>query len=250
MSVTTALLAVLSGVILGLLGGGGSILTVPMLVYILRYDPKLAIVMSLPVVGFASLVGGARHAMLGNVAPRIVLPFGLATMTGAFAGARLAGFFTAGAQLVLLAVIMLGAAVSMFRSASLLVPAEAREPHLSAATLAIGLGVGVLTAIVGVGGGFLMVPALVVLAGLSMHQAIGTSLVVIAMNAAAGYLGYHGRYEVPWGVVGLFAGFSAAGILGGSALASRLPQHALKRGFAVLLLFLGTFILWQRSPLH
>lgn len=249
MSLTAALLALVIGLTLGLLGGGGSILTVPIFVYALRYDPKLAIVMSLPVVGGAALVGGARHALMGNVALRVAVPFGAAAMLGAFAGARFAQFLTGQVQLVLLAVVMLAAAISMFRNAALPEVTAPDAMRLTPGILAIGVGVGVLTALVGVGGGFLIVPALVILAGVPMRQAVGTSLVVIAMNTLAGYVGYHGTVDVPWDVVGLFAGVAAIGILAGSALMKHVPQQVLKRAFALLLVGIGAFILWQNRPL-
>ncbi len=245
MSATAAVLALFTGIILGLLGGGGSILTVPAFVYALGYDPKLAVVMSLPVVGGAALVGAARHAMLGNVALRVAIPFGLAAMVGAFAGARVAHFLSGTTQLVVLALMMLTAAVSMLRTSSLPEPPSDAPLRVTPAFLAIGVAVGVLTSLVGVGGGFLIVPALVVLARVPMRQAIGTSLVVIAMNTLAGYAGYHGTLDVPWNVVLWFGGIAAVGILVGSALIKHVPVQILKRAFAVLLLLIGALILWQ-----
>jgi uncharacterized protein len=249
MSVIATTLALIIGLTLGLLGGGGSILTVPAFVYALGYDPKVAIVMSLPVVGGASLVGATRHAMLGNVSLRVALPFGAAAMVGAFVGAKLAYLISGTTQLVLLALVMLAAAISMLRNAKLPEHAIGAPDRPTLGLLAIGVAGGMLTGIVGVGGGFLIVPALVVLGGVPMRQAVGTSLVVIAMNTLAGYAGYHGTVDVPWLMVLQFGGVAALGILIGSVLLKRVPQQMLKRAFAVLLLFIGVLILWQNRSL-
>ena len=156
-------LAALIGLSLGLLGGGGSILTVPVLVYVLGYEAKQAIVMSLVVVGITSLVGAVGHWRAGNVNLKSALIFGVITMLGAYLGARLAVLFTGGLQLTLLAVVMLAAAASMFRAPQ----AEPTSRNVPPPTLplitigVVGLLVGVLTGVVGIGGGFLIVPALV-----------------------------------------------------------------------------------------
>jgi uncharacterized protein len=236
-------LAGLIGLSLGLLGGGGSILTVPVLVYVLGFSAKPAIAMSLPVVGVTSLVGAALHWRLGNVRVRTALTFGVLAMAGAFAGARLAVFLSGAAQLALLAVVMLAAAASMLRGGSATVAAESVAAPRLAPLLPVALGVGVLTGLVGIGGGFLVVPALVLLARVPMRQAVGTSLLVIAMNSAAGFAGYLDTVRFDWEFL---AGFTAAAVVGalvGTALLTRIPQTALKRGFAVFLLAIGGFVL-------
>lgn len=245
MSITAAVLALLIGVTLGLLGGGGSILTVPVFVYALGLDPKRAIAMSLPVVGGAAFVGAVQHWRKGNVALRTAVPFGLAAMLGAFAGARLAGGMNGQVQLALFSVVMIAAAVSMFRSARAPEPAAPRAAPSWPALTAIGVGVGAVTGIVGAGGGFLIVPALVVLGGLPMAQAVGTSLLVITMNTAAGFLGYQGTVDIDWPLVLGFGGAAAVGILVGSAFIARVPQRALKQAFAVLLVIVGGLIMYQ-----
>lgn len=245
MSIVAALLALLIGVTLGLLGGGGSILTVPVFVYALGLDPKRAIAMSLPVVGAAALVGAVQHWRKGNVALRTAIPFGLAAMAGAFGGARLAGGINGHVQLALFSVVMIAAAISMWRNA--------RAPQAAAPTrtpswpvlLLIGVGVGAVTGLVGAGGGFLIVPALVILGGLTMAQSVGTSLLVIAMNTAAGFAGYQGAVDIDWPLVARFGAITAVGILGGSALVDQVPQRALKQAFALLLLVVGGLILYQ-----
>lgn len=243
------LLAATIGLSLGLLGGGGSILTVPVLVYVLGYEAKPAIAMSLPVVGITSLVGAVLHWRLGNVRVRTALAFGLLAMAGAFAGARLAGWMSGSAQLASLAAVMTVAAVSMFRGT----PARAERPTAAHPALlaAVALGVGVLTGVVGIGGGFLVVPALVLLARVPMREAVGTSLLVIAMNAASGFAGYLGTVALDWTFLAGFTAASVVGALAGTALASRVPQAALKRGFAVFLFAMSGFVLYRnRGVFH
>lgn len=242
MTLLAALLAFVIGITLGMLGGGGSILTVPVFVYVMGYDPKVAIAMSLPVVGGAALVGAVKHWHMGHVDLRMAVPFGAAAMVAAYGGARLARFVSGEVQLVVLAVVMAAAAVSMFRRAA---PTPAVAPGFRAGLLGIAAIVGALTGIVGVGGGFLIVPALVVLGGVSMSAAVGTSLLVISMNTLSGFLGYQGTVDIPWGVVVPFGALAAAGIFAGTALIRFVDQRTLKRAFAVLLLLIAALILWQ-----
>jgi len=241
-------LAALIGLSLGLMGGGGSILTVPVFVYVLGYDPKLAIAMSLPVVGVTSLIGAVAHWRVGNVRLETAALFGVVAMVAAYAGARLAHFLTGAVQLSLLAVIMLAAAISMYVNARRPPAAPTRgEGRVASIRLLIPVAVvvGLITGIVGIGGGFLIVPALVLLGGVAMKQAVGTSLLVIAMNCASGFAGYLGRVNIPWTFVASFTAVAAIGILVGTALARHVPQRALKQAFAVFLIVMGTFILMQ-----
>ncbi len=237
-------LATLIGLSLGLLGGGGSILTVPVLVYVLGYAAKPAIAMSMPVVGITSLLAAALHWRLGNVRLRTAVEFGVLAMVGAFAGAKLAGLLSDTAQLTLLAVVMLAAAVSMLRGRAEDDVETAATPR-RALLAPVAVGVGVLTGLVGIGGGFLMVPALVLLARIPMRQAVGTSLLIIAMNSVAGFAGYIGTVDVNWPFLAGFTAASAAGAVIGTALVARVPQAALTRAFAVLLLVMGGFVLYQ-----
>ena len=250
MTILAALLAFVIGITLGMLGGGGSILTVPVFVYVMGYDPKVAIAMSLPVVGGAALVGAVRHWHIGHVDLRMAVPFGAMAMVAAFGGARVARFVSGEVQLVVLAVVMAAAAISMFRRAAptpAIAPAVAPAvaPGFRAGLLGIAAVVGALTGIVGVGGGFLIVPALVVLGGVSMSAAVGTSLLVISMNTLSGFIGYQGTVDIPWGVVVPFGALAAAGIFAGTALIRFVDQRTLKRAFAVLLLLIAALILWQ-----
>ena len=247
-SPTTAGLALAAfiGLSLGLLGGGGSILTVPILVYVVGYEPKPAIAMSLAIVAVVSVVGVAGHWRAGRVRVRTGLAFGAVAMAGSYGGARLAILVSGTAQLILLALVMIVAALLMFRGAAgrregAAPPREYGLP-LVAAT---GLAVGVLTGLLGVGGGFLIVPAFVLLLAMPMKEAVGTSLLVISLNAAAGFGGYLGTVEIAWGFLGAFTGIAVAGILVGTHLVQHVPAASLRRGFAVFLVVVGVYILYQ-----
>lgn len=245
-------LAAVVGLSLGLLGGGGSILTVPVLVYVLGVAAKPAIAMSLPIVGITSLAGAAMHGRRGNVRWATATVFGVAAMAGAYAGARLSVLLTGTAQLVLLALVMFAAGVSMLRGTTTAVPDDAppKAPRLTM-LLPVALGVGALTGLVGIGGGFLVVPALVLIAGVPMREAVGTSLVVIAMNSAAGFVGYLGTVTLDWRLLTGFTVSAVLGALAGTALASRVAQAALRRAFALFLLVVGSFVLYQnRGVVH
>ena len=243
-------LAALVGLSLGLMGGGGSILTVPIFVYVLGYDPKLAIAMSLPVIGITSLVGALSHWKAGNANLRTAFTFGLMAMVGAFGGARLARLLSGSVQLTILAVVMLAAAVSMFRSARRSATSGANAPD-APRTMPIGLlipvalCVGVLTGVVGIGGGFLVVPALVILARVPMKQAVGTSLLVIAMNSASAFAGYFGHVQFPWPFMLGFTGVAVCGIIVGTSLVRHVSPGALKQAFSLFLVVMGAFILYR-----
>ncbi|MEJ7759368.1 MAG: sulfite exporter TauE/SafE family protein [Gemmatimonadaceae bacterium] len=243
-------LAAVVGLSLGLMGAGGSILTVPIFVYLLGFDPKLAIAMSLPVVGATSLVGAAGHWKAGNVHFRTAVSFGAIAMIGSYIGARLSVLFAGAVQLTLLAVVMIIAAVFMFRAAAgqedtSPVATDTRSGASLALLVPVAIGVGLLTGLVGTGGGFMVVPALVLLARVPITQAIGTSLLVIALNSVAGFAGYSTTVSVPWTFLFGFTAIAIAGILAGTYLVRFIAQRTLKRGFAVLLMLMGAFILYQ-----
>ena len=180
-------LSVLIGVSLGLLGGGGSILTTPILIYAIGLEPKEAIATSLLVVGITSLAGLVSHARAGNVAWRTGVIFGLAGMAGAYAGGFVAKWIPANVLLVLFALMMVATAIAMFRGRK--APADGEKRTFAAWKIVLdGLVVGLVTGLVGAGGGFLVVPALALLGGLPMPVAVGTSLLVIAMKSFAGFV--------------------------------------------------------------
>jgi hypothetical protein len=238
-------LALIIGLTLGLFGGGGSTLTVPIFVYVLGFDPKLAIAMSFPVVGTTSLVGAIGHWRAGNVRLSNALIFGLVAMTGAYGGARASRLLDGREQLLILGVVMAAAAVMMTRSAQR-DGVEATIPEKPSGVLyLVGFAVGTLTGVIGIGGGFLLVPALVVFGKVPMREAVGTSLLVIAMNCVSGFAGQRLTQDIPWLFVGLFSVVAIVGILVGTRLARFVPQRTLKRGFALLLLMIAILILWQ-----
>ncbi|MGE0439946.1 MAG: sulfite exporter TauE/SafE family protein [Gemmatimonadales bacterium] len=238
-------LATLIGLSLGLLGGGGSILAVPVLVYVLGFGMKQAVPMSLAVVGITSAFGVLSHHRNANIRWSAAAAFGPAAIVGAFAGARLAGLVTSRMQLTIFAVLMLAAAISMYTGPALWMPsgdqATARRPWPVVAL--IGGLVGMLTGLVGVGGGFLYVPSLVLLAGLPMKQAVGTSLVLIIMSCIAGFISYLGVETIDWQATGLFAALAIVGVLVGSRLVNRVSQAGLRKAFAGFLLVMGILVL-------
>jgi uncharacterized membrane protein YfcA len=236
------------GLTLGMLGGGGSILTVPVFVYVLHYDPKLAIAMSLPVVGATSLVGAFGHWRSGKLHMVSALTFGVFAMVGAFTAARLSTRISGRTQLLLLGSVMIVAAALMLRSSfTQSSPVQTLfSPLVSRVTLPlVGLGTGALTGLVGIGGGFLIVPALVVLAHVPMRQAVGTSLLVITMNSLAGFAGQQRMAEMPVRFVITFTAMAMAGIVAGTRLSRHVEQRTLKRAFALLLLMVAAWVLWK-----
>jgi uncharacterized membrane protein YfcA len=239
-------LALLIGLSLGMLGGGGSILTVPIFVYVVGIDPKPAIAMSLAVVSTTAAVGALSHWREGNVSLRTAAFFAPFAMAGTYGGARLSEYFSGAAQLTLFAVVMLVASVLMLRGRREpeVAPRQASAGRLLAVGI-LGLAVGVLTGLVGVGGGFLIVPALVLLARVPMKLAVGTSLLVIALNAASGFWGYLGLVEVRWGFMAGFTVIAIVGILAGTRLVRHVPASALRRAFGYFLIAMGLLILWQ-----
>jgi uncharacterized membrane protein YfcA len=236
------------GLSLGILGGGGSILTVPIFVYVMGYSAKQSIAMSLVVVGATSLVGAIRHWRAGSFDVRAAIVFGVLAMVGARGGAELARFVPGIVQLSLLGVVMVVAAGLMLRRGEQPTETAKARPNDAVAALAtavVGVAVGVLTGLVGVGGGFLFVPSLVLLARLPMKTAVGTSLFVIALSTASGALGYRGQTIVPWDVVGWFTLIATAGIFVGTYLLRYVSQQALRRAFAYFLFGMAGFVLYQ-----
>jgi uncharacterized membrane protein YfcA len=253
MTVVGLVLAALIGLSLGIMGAGGSILTVPIFVYILGFGTKEAIASSLAVVGVTSLFGALEHWREEHLELRLALVFGAFAMVGAYLGARVAFFFSGAAQLALFALAMLVAAFFMLRNGR---PGKDEEySHyrdddirwMAFRLAATGLGVGILTGLVGVGGGFLIVPALVLLAKVRIKVAVGTSLPVIAMNSAAGFTGYLGNVEVQWALVAAFAALAVGGSFAGTYLARLFSGEVLQRDFAIFLILMAVFILYQNQ---
>jgi len=243
--------AVAIGVSLGLLGSGGSIITVPVLVYLLGQDEKLAIAGSLFIVGSIALLGSLQYIRLGMVDWRNVVVFGLPGMVGTWLGAMLAAFVPGIVQLTIFALVMLLASYLMLRPVDL----EHAE-ILRRATWKIGIDglvVGVLTGLVGVGGGFLIVPALVLLGGLKIHNAVATSLVIIALKSYSGFIKYLDVLDaqeltLDWNVLMIVTALGIAGSVAGAKIANRIPQQRLKRGFGYFLIVMGVYILARSVP--
>lgn len=243
--------ALLIGVSLGLMGSGGSILTVPVLAYLVGQDEKVAIAGSLGIVGGISLVAGIPYARQRLVDWRSVSWFGVPGMGGAYLGAWLSQFVSGTVQISVFAGLMLVAALLMLRPMK-----EASTPTAPRSRWKIvleGLVVGTVTGFVGVGGGFLIVPALVLLGGLSMHRAVGTSLCIIALKSFTGFAKYldvldAAGLRLDWQVLGVFVVVGVAGSFLGKAANSRLPQALLRRAFAAFLVVVGGYIVFQNLP--
>lgn len=235
-------LAIIVGVSLGLLGGGGSILTVPIFVYILNFEAKTAIALSLAVVGLSSLVGSYTHWKNKNINFKVALAFGPIAMIGTYFGAYISRYMSDATQLILFAIIMLLASIFMFKSKNY--ENTNVKPNYILLS-AEGLVVGVITGIVGVGGGFLIVPALVLLGGLPMKIAIGTSLLLISLKSFSGFAGYVNQIQVPWDFLFQFSIVTAIGIVLGTKLSNYLSAQKLKKIFAVFLLLMAIFILYK-----
>lgn len=251
MEITTIIvvaLAVLVGLSLGLLGGGGSILVVPLLTYIGGLDPKEAIATSLFVVGATSLVSLIGHARKGNVQWRTGLIFGAAGMVGAFLGGLAGGYIPGTVLMIGFAVMMIATAGAMIKGRKDRDGQSNDHHHPLWRILLDGLVVGAATGLVGAGGGFLVVPALVLLAGLPMTAAVGTSLLVIAMKSFAGLGGYLTSTSLDWPLVAAVTIAAIAGSFLGVRLTSVVPEKALRKGFGFFVLLMGAFVLSQELP--
>jgi len=251
------LLGLVTGLLLGMLGSGGSILALPAFVYAAGLPVKSAVATSLAVVGATSLIGAilakrrcSTHGCPGQeVDGRVTALMTVGGLTGAFAGSRLAALVPAEVQMLLFGLVMVGAAAGMLRprpQEACDLPAGKTEAAESPApprllVLPLGVGVGLLTGVVGVGGGFLIVPALTLLARVAVKRAASMSLWIIAANSAAGMVGYLGHVPIAWGAADLFLGFAVAGLIAGQRLAARAQPQGLQRAFALFLVVVGAF---------
>ena len=246
MTAVVVVLAVIVGVSLGLLGGGGSILTVPLLAYVAGMGTREAIATSLVVVGVTSLVAAVSHARARRVQWRTGLTFGAAGMVSAYAGGRLGEHVPDGVLMVAFALVMLAAGVAMLRGRAGATETSHQMPLGRA--LGYGAAVGALTGFLGAGGGFLIVPALTLFGGLSMPVAVGTSLLVIGMNSAAGLVGHLSSTPLDWGLAAMVTLAAVAGSVLGGRLTSRVRPEALRRAFGWFVLAMAAFILVQEIP--
>lgn len=236
-------LAVLVGMSLGLLGGGGSILTVPLLAYVAGMEAKQAIATSLLVVGVTSAVSTLSHARAGHVQWRSGLMFGAAGMAGAYLGGLLSYVVPGSVLLIAFTVVMVATGIAMLRRRAACEPSARTMPI--AKTVLTGLAVGLVTGTVGAGGGFLVVPALALLGGLPMPVAVGTSLLVITMNSAAGLAGHVSTVPIDWTVAGAVTAAAVLGSLLGARLTTRIDPGVLRRAFGWFVLLMAAVILGE-----
>ncbi len=244
--ITAISIGIFIGLSLGLLGGGGTVLMTPALVYLGGYPVREAIGMSLAVVGGTSLVGGMFNLHQGRVHLRAASLFSAAGMAGAVPGALLTAHVSPRVILVLFGILMIAIALMMLRrrETKACPPEHACQP--GRCVLAGGT-VGFLTGFLGVGGGFIIVPALIHFGDLDLRRAIGTSLLVIAVNSLTGLLGQAGQVQLDWLLIGMFLGAALAGLAVGRLLADRIPTAQLKQGFAWLVLGVAIFVIIENS---
>ena len=234
------------GLSLGLLGSGGSILTVPVLVYLVGQDEKLAIASSLAIVGIISIVASIPYIRRGEIDWRNVWLFGIPGMMGTYLGAWSATYVSGLFQLTVFALVMIAAAFLMLRPLNLEnnVGRVRSRRHIAMD----GLIVGMVTGFVGVGGGFLVVPALVLLGGLTMHRAVATSLIIIAMKSLVGFAKYAtvlqaNGIQIDVEVILFITAFGIAGSFAGIAIAQRVSTEKLQHVFGLFLIVMGVYIL-------
>ncbi|GAB4533852.1 MAG: sulfite exporter TauE/SafE family protein [Pleurocapsa sp.] len=252
-------LALCIGLSLGLIGGGGSVLAVPILIYVMGITPKAAIATSLAIVGIVSLIGIIPHWRQGNVNLKTAAFFAPTAMIGAYLGARLADLpaITETFQLICFGVVMVAASALMIRKGGKSSPKPeafldeesdllSGEPSHWWIIPLEGLGIGILTGFVGVGGGFMIVPALVLFGGVAMKEAIGTSLLIIAFNSATGFLGYISQVQLDWNLVISFTIAASLGTLVGAYFTRFIDAKNLQKGFGYFVLAVAVFVLIKR----
>ncbi len=242
-------LGLVIGLALGMLGGGGSILTVPILVYILRQDPHMAVATSLVIVGVNALIGAGFHWRDGHVRIRQALIFSAYGIPVAYIGARLSKLLSGPVLLVLFALLMLVIAGLMIRRGGQTGAVDGGQAGVAWWHVLLGgVGVGFLTGFLGVGGGFLIVPALVLLVGMKMADAVGSSLLVIALNSAAGLAGHFNDGALPRLLIAVFLAAGLVGLWLGSLLTRKLSADRLRQSFAVFVVVLALVLLGINMP--
>jgi len=241
--------ALIIGFTLGLLGSGGSILTVPILVYLIGEPEKLAIGESLGIVALISLSGFIPYAWKNQVHWRSILFFGIPGIGGTWLGAWLSQFISGKVQLIIFGVVMLVAALLMFLKKRTPQLKQSKKKHAFWKIILEGSFVGILTGTVGIGGGFLIVPALVLLGGLSMYLAVGTSLGLISINSIVGLLSYTDiladlDMHMNWSLIGIFGLIGTLGAYTGKTVGRKFPQEQLRKIFAVFLVGMGIYMMY------
>jgi uncharacterized protein len=255
MSPLVLISGIATGLVLGIFGSGGSIIAVPALLYLIKLDPKQAIAMSLGIVAVTATISAYDHWRHGHVHVRVSAVFGLFGVIGTYGGARLGVLTPVVVQLVLFALVMYAAAWKMLVKKKLVTVKAGTEPAPDEPVLGArlahiavhGIVVGVLTGLVGVGGGFLIVPSLVLLSGIPIRQAIGTSLAIVAAKSYAGFAGYVGSIPIDYTLMATFTAVCVVSSLAGTRVARRLPGELLKRGFAWFLVVVASYILLKSA---
>jgi len=241
MLMLAALSGMLTGFALGIFGSGGGIIVVPALIYLLHLPPKEAIAMGLGIIAITASLTTLDHWRAKNIDWRAAATFGPIGMIGTYAGARLGAIAPAAFQLGLFAVVMYIAAYRMLRKSAVTVESDHKTHVVLLA--AAGIGVGLLAGVVGVGGGFLIVPALVLLANVPMKRAVGTSLAVVSLNSVSGFAGYMGTVAINYTLMGSFAAVTVLSSFAGARMVRRLHADTLKKSFAWSLVVAATYIM-------
>ncbi len=254
MSISIIVAGLITGMLLGVFGSGGSIITMPALLYLLDVEPKAAIAMSLGIVAITASITALQHWYHGNVNLKITAIFGLFGVIGTYVGAQIGVITPVVIQLSVFALVMYVAAWKILRpspqhksvGAAVAVCPDGYCDDLEYGHIAIhGIAVGILTGIVGVGGGFLIVPALVLLSGLPMKRAVGTSLSIVALKSFAGFAGYADSVTIDYQMMMIFTIIAVVGSLAASQLGHYLPANLLKKGFGGFLLLVASYILFK-----
>jgi uncharacterized membrane protein YfcA len=244
-TIAALLMASLIGVALGLLGSGGTMITLPVLVYLAGVPVSQAVAMALVVVGGTSLAGSVMQYRRGHFDLRVALLFAVTGMIGAYGGARLTHLFSQPVLLTVFSAIMVGVGVKLFRDRH-----EEKQPMAQGPLrcAVIGALVGVLTGFLGIGGGFLIVPALTLFGGLDIKKATGTSLAVIALNSLSGLAGQLRYVQFDWCLALAFLAAATGGMAGGVAAKGRLSERTIRKSFAGFVFLVGLAMAWQNLP--
>lgn len=260
MEILAYIAAALVGISLGLIGGGGSILTVPVLVYLFGLDPLLSTSYSLFIVGSTSLIGAINNYRQGLVSIKTAVLFGLASITTVYFTRKyliplvpeqllsIGGFSLTRSivTLLLFAILMIAASFAMIRNNNKVEPDITSKKGLQILKLLLtGVAIGLATGILGAGGGFLLIPTLVLLVGLPVKEAIGTSLLIIALNSLIGFTGDIGHFPINWLFLFKITAVAIAGILTGGLIGKRINGGKLKQGFGWFVLIMGTYIIMK-----
>jgi len=255
MEIAGYIASLLIGVSMGLIGGGGSILTMPILVYLFAVSPTIAISYSLFIVGISSLVGAYKNYRKGLVNFKTVLLFGSSSISTVFIVRKFIipylpdVFFRLGSfevthslfVMVVFAILMLAASISMIRSKTVVAEKLVKEKRW--VLVMYGVLIGLVTGFLGAGGGFLLIPALVILMKLPMKEAIGTSLLIIALNSLIGFLGDIGRHPIEWKLILIITAIAIVGIFLGTYFNQKVNSQKLKKGFGWFVLIMGIYII-------